>query len=114
MFGGPDEVLDLTVDEFAALATSFQAAFDGICPIRTECAYAAWMETLTKGASHESNATARELLGGCYESINVGKHIRIINRPERYFGCAPRELLDGHLMCVEAARRLHEQKYSTA
>lgn len=113
VFDAADDLLDLREAEYNALVEKFFEAFCGICPLRGRCDYGEWTDVLIKGANHVSNVTPTKLLGACYEAANVGKHIRILDRPEAYWGCAPAELLDGHLLCHSVARKIHEQRYGS-
>lgn len=113
VFDSPGDLFDLDDGTYSALLAAFFEAFFGVCPLRGRCDYDAWQAALLKGGRHHTNANAVHLLGGCYEAVNVGKHIRIIGRPERFWGVAPNALLDGHLMCHEVARKIHDQGFSS-
>jgi hypothetical protein len=112
VFSDPDDVSDMTHEEYGALSRAFVESFSGICPSGWLLDRASWMDALTTGAKHHSNGSAVMLLGSAYEAVNVGKHIRLVGRPERYWGVAPRELTEGNLMCHAVARRLHEAAYA--
>jgi hypothetical protein len=110
-FHGPDEILELTEAKYETLAKEFLGVFIRICPVVSRCDAKAWLDVLEKGASHNSNEVASSLLGTSYECFNDSRNIRIVDRPDLYFGVPKQELLDGHWLCYRAARRLDEQRY---
>lgn len=67
----------------------------------------AWADALEQGASlsgHQAYA-----LGSCIDMAGTMSTLHRMPRPDRYFGCAMRDLLDGHWLCWFAARRVIEK-----
>jgi len=110
VFGDVDELLDLPDPEVDALIIGFGKAFREICPISYQSDWHEWLSELKKGAQHHTNERATVLLGQCYEAATFGNRVRILDRPDRYFGVQMHRLTDGQMMAYRAARALHEDR----
>jgi len=110
-FCSAEELLELPEGEFDALTRAVFSALDAFCPIPGRCDALAWRMAVNDGARDSSNATVVGLLGGAYDIAGGIAKPRIIDRPERFFGCAPVELSYGQLLCFRAARSLHEEQH---
>ena len=67
---------------------------------------AAWDARLREGANDGTNLRIAFTMGGCLEL--VGR--RIYAAPEKFFGVARGQLLDGHWMAFRAAQSIYEQR----
>lgn len=107
VFGGHEDIFDLPDVEVDALLIAFDAVFGDVSPTFFRCDWAAWRDRLIEGARHPSNYSAAAALGASYDLVVVGQHVRIFDRPERFFGLPAMALTDGHMMAYRVARTIH-------
>lgn len=93
--------------EYGKLVSSVLRALQIISPHYGHIDSASWERRLLEGA--ESNSSIAISMGMCVDvAAGLGGTLKW-PRPDRYWGCAPRELLDGHWMAYRAARELYER-----
>lgn len=103
-FASPDEVGALDSTDALSLARAVRAALDVISPSYARSDVEAWMRVLKQGARAAGNWADAIALGGCVDwafGYGVG---RLVERPDRYFGCPLADMTDGQWMAYRAAR----------
>lgn len=63
-----------------------------------------WRRILREGAQDPRNQVAAHALGSSFELTGSGEAVRMIDRPDRFFGVPTRELIDCHWLAYWAAR----------
>jgi hypothetical protein len=104
-FSSAEEVGLLDQAEFDALWSETLTALVAISPSYARSDVAAWRATLEEGAKHRSNLHDALVLGA---SADFGWGTTVY-RPDRYWGLATCDLLDGHWMAFAAARKVSEE-----
>lgn len=103
------DVLSLPEGEWKALTRQALAALSACGPTYPQSDSVQWHIALVKGCEHPSNFAARNALGGCTDIAGGIAKPRWIDRPDRFWGCPLRKLLDGHWMAYHAARAVYEE-----
>ena len=91
----------LRAEECGALSQAVLAAVHAICPTFGRIDLRAWRKVLTDGAKKDAGRAST--LAACSTPIVIGKKVLWNGHPERYWGIAPCDLLDGHRLAFEAA-----------
>ncbi len=106
-FSSIDEVGLLSDGVCEQLLRDVSAVLAIIGPTYARSDVDAWMRVLERGA--EANAYEAIALASCVD-VTMGYGVRSVTpRPDRYWGCAVGELLDGHWMAYRAARTVMER-----
>jgi hypothetical protein len=108
-FASPDEVGALDSTDALSLAKEVRAALDVISPNYARSDVEAWGRALKQGARAGGNWADAIALGGCVDyafGYGVG---RLVERPDRYFGCPLADLTDGQWMAYRAAREVAQE-----
>jgi hypothetical protein len=100
-----DELGRLSARVLLALLGAWVEAVNLICPTFGRSDTRAWRKVLVEGAVHPSNERVAERLAYCGDPLVLPTKIAWVTRPERYWSMPPDELLDGHVLCFEAARK---------
>lgn len=94
------ELYALTLKALATVAPAYEAC--------TAVTANEWHAALCEGAKHRSNTATLMAMSGAYEAVELGKKIRLVPKPERYFGTL--HLTDGQWMAFRAARTVFESQ----
>jgi hypothetical protein len=106
VFRTPLEVEDLPESEFQQLTSAVWAALCRMGPLILIASLDDWHRALCAGARDQSNSVAAYALGQAYD---LG-YSRVVDRPDRFWGVATGELLDGHWLVHRAARAVWEER----
>lgn len=104
-FSNASEVGLLDEGQFSALWAEASTALAHISPTYARSDADEWARVLERGARHPTNMHDAMVLAACIDS---GFH-HTVYRPDRYWGVATRDLLDGHWMAFRAARHVWEE-----
>jgi hypothetical protein len=102
-FGHADELGALSSPVVGDLWDEAVRALGAISPTYNLSEYGAWGSALEEGARAGGNLHDAFTLAGCVD-VSMGS---VTPRPERYWGCSPAELLDGHWMIFRASRAVY-------
>jgi hypothetical protein len=102
-FRSADELGAMGVDDVGELWDAALRALGRICPTYGLSDSTAWGRALEAGAREPSNLHDAFALALCVDH-GTGA---VTPRPDRYWGCSPAELLDGHWMLWRAARAVY-------
>lgn len=103
-FSLQEEISSLAEEEISVLANAVARELDSICPTYVRSDWKAWTNKLEEGARDRSNTNVAISLSYCFDAGYGG---RLIPRPDRFWGVPFNELLDGHWMCLRAARAVY-------
>ncbi|TXH18208.1 MAG: hypothetical protein E6R03_02580 [Hyphomicrobiaceae bacterium] len=104
-FVSAEDVEDLDGPEIEALIQHAMPALEAIGPTYSSSDTDAWRKVLEAGAEHGANLHDALVLANCVD------HGFDANppRPERYWGVAPCDLLDGHWLAFRAASAVKDK-----
>ncbi len=102
-FRSADELGGMDGDDVGQLWSEALQALGRICPTYALSDSTAWVRALEAGAREPSNLHDAFVLALCVDH-GTGA---VTPRPDRYWGCSPAELLDGHWMIWRAARAVY-------
>lgn len=104
-FGSPEEAAFLDAETQRDLLVAASDALDRVCPLYRRIDLSAWELALKRGAQ----ALPWVVRGfvSCVDIVpTMGREPLKREHPERYWGIAPSELLDGHWLAFRAASDL--------
>jgi len=104
-----DEVLDLPLPDYDALARATLAVLKRISPWRHVIDMTKWNDVLCKGVRELENLHAYHMLGISHDVATFDRVYRFIPRPDRYYGRPLVALLDGQWLAYRAARAVYEE-----
>lgn len=104
-FRSAEDVEDLDSPEIDALILHAMPALEAIGPTYAKSDVAAWRKVLEEGAEHGANLHDTLVLANC---VDHGFDANT-PRPERYWGVAPCDLLDGHWLAFHAATAVKDK-----
>jgi hypothetical protein len=104
-FASVEDVEDLDGPEIDALIAEALPALEAVAPTYARSDIDAWRKVLEEGAAHGANLHDALVLANCVDhGFDANAY-----RPERYWGCAPVDLLDGHWLAFYAATTVKDR-----
>ena len=107
-----DDTGNLDTHELNGLSLAVVGGLNVVSPVMWRCDVDAWRKVLQQGAGHPSNVA--DMMAMAESGEPAGDLGTRHWRPDRYFGCAVRELTDGQVMAYDAAQLAYRDKVPKA